>query len=127
MSERDELAQIIWDGAVDDRTRSGMNMKNVPVVRPKVEALADTVLAAGYRRPRTITTVEELDAAIYAAFEDAGHLIVADRHGRPWIIWGDEDGDEQVNSWPQEDDPERLTLADIALPATVLHEPDATL
>ena len=79
------------------------------------------VLAAGYRKPRTVTTIDELDAAVYAAFEDDGHLVLTDRQGRPWIIWADEDGDEVVNSWPQEEDPERLALSDIRLPATVMH------
>jgi hypothetical protein len=109
-----------------------------------LDKTADAILAAGYRKmelgeaaarfvgeelrskgwikPRTITTAEELDAAIAAAFEDAGHVVVSDSRGRPWIIWGDEDGDEWIDSWPQEDDPERLTLSGIKLPATVLHE-----
>jgi hypothetical protein len=69
----------------------------------------------------TLTTVEELDATIYAAFEEGHHLVLSDRHARPWIIWSDEDGDEQVNSWPQEEDPDHLSLGDIDLPATVLH------
>ncbi|UUG70013.1 hypothetical protein SEA_ZUCKER_54 [Arthrobacter phage Zucker] len=71
---------------------------------------------------RTVSTLRQLDAAIEAAFEDGHHLVLSDRRGRPWIIWADEDGDEQVNSWPQEDDPERLTLEQIDLPAVVLHE-----
>jgi len=83
--------------------------------------VADAILAAGYRKPRTVNTVKDLDAAVEAAFEDDGHLILSDRHGRPWIIWADEDADEVVNSWPQEGDPKRLTLSDIELPATALH------
>ncbi|MDJ0321685.1 hypothetical protein, partial [Pseudarthrobacter sp. PS3-L1] len=48
MSERDELAEIIR--AIDGpATLGGLEV-------------ADGLLAAGYRKPRTITTVEELDA-----------------------------------------------------------------
>lgn len=52
MSARDELFQIIWDGAVDDRVKAGKSPEQVPVVRPKVWALVHTILAAGYRKPR---------------------------------------------------------------------------
>jgi len=90
-----------------------------------LDDLTKPLARAGYRKPRVVTTVEELDAAISAAFEDARPLILSDRAARPWIIWEDEDGDAWVESWPQEDDPERLRLSDIALPATVLHEPEA--
>ncbi|UUG70015.1 hypothetical protein SEA_ZUCKER_56 [Arthrobacter phage Zucker] len=62
MSNRDELIQIIWDDAVADRVKNGKDLRNVPVVRPKVEAMADKIIAAGYRKPQTITTAEELDA-----------------------------------------------------------------
>lgn len=57
---RDELVQIIWDGAVADRVKDGKDPDRVPVVRPKVEAMADAILAAGYgkssdRRPSIVT------------------------------------------------------------------------
>lgn len=60
MTARDELVQIIWDGAVADRVKDGKDSQRVPVVRPKVEALADAILAAGYgkssdRRPSIVT------------------------------------------------------------------------
>lgn len=60
MSDRDELVQIIWDGAVADRVKDGKDYQRVPVVRPKVEAMADAILAAGYgkssdRRPSIVT------------------------------------------------------------------------
>ncbi|UYL86601.1 hypothetical protein SEA_RADFAD_44 [Arthrobacter phage RadFad] len=50
MTERDELIQIIWDGAVGDRMKDGGDRRNVPVVRPKVEALADAIIAAGWHK-----------------------------------------------------------------------------
>jgi len=115
-TEREELAEVVCEalekgpGIYDTSWREDC-------------AMADVILAAGYRKPRTITTVEELDEAILSAFEDAAHMVLSDSKGRPWIIWSDEDGDEVVNSWPQEGDPKRLTLGNIALPATVLSHP----
>lgn len=49
-AERDELIQIIWDGAVADRVKDGKAPHQVPVVRPKVEAMADAILGAGYSK-----------------------------------------------------------------------------
>lgn len=87
--------------------------------------VADAVLAAGYRKPKHIPAIEALDAVIEDALEDARYLVATDTRGRPWIIWDDEDGCVQVSSWPQEEDPERLTLADIHLPARVLNDTSA--
>lgn len=77
------------------------------------------------RKPRTITTVEELDAAIVRSFEEGENLVLLDGW-RPWIIWENDHGDVHVSSLPVEDDPDRLSLSDIALPAIVLHTPEAT-
>ena len=110
-TERDELENIIAERYHATR----------PTPTVLDSAIAGAILAAGYRKPQQVTTEEELGAAISAAFEDARPLVVSDRAGRPWIIWEDENGDAWVESWPQEEDPERLTLADITLPATVLH------
>ncbi|MDF3309777.1 hypothetical protein P3H15_32685 [Rhodococcus sp. T2V] len=55
MSARDELAGVL-KGAADSVTLAfQFNMKFWGPV-------ADAVLAAGYRKPRTVTTAEELDA-----------------------------------------------------------------
>jgi len=51
---RDELQDLIDDTAVGSRF-DGVGVSNPDVI-------ADSILAAGYRKPRTITTVEELDA-----------------------------------------------------------------
>lgn len=50
MSDRDELIELVWDGAVADRVKDGLDPEFVPVVRPKVEAMADAILAAGFRK-----------------------------------------------------------------------------
>jgi hypothetical protein len=44
-----------------------------------------------------------------------------DEWKRPFILWEDDYGTVNVSSWPQEEDPERLKLNSIHLPATVLH------
>lgn len=51
--ERDELAGTFRIASADWVP---------PLSIEETNALADAVLAAGYRRPRTITTAEELDA-----------------------------------------------------------------
>lgn len=51
MNERDELAKLIFDVPSED-----------PACIPSPRATADAILAAGYRKPYTITTADELDA-----------------------------------------------------------------
>jgi hypothetical protein len=53
MNARDELAKLIESGYGDDTTDCPYD--HAPTI-------ADAILAAGYRKPRTITTAEELDA-----------------------------------------------------------------
>jgi hypothetical protein len=53
MNDRDELAKVIESGYGEDPTDCPYD--HAPVI-------ADAVLAAGYRKPRTITTVRELEA-----------------------------------------------------------------
>lgn len=112
MSARDELADILWGTAVADRVRDGKDLRLVPVVRAKAESAADAILAAGYRKPRTITTREELDAL------PSGSVIL-DATGEPnvfhdngWVLPG---GGGGYTSW---------AVAQ-SLPAIVLHEPSA--
>lgn len=64
-ADRDELVKIIWAGAVADRVKDGKDPDRVPIVRPKVEALPDAILAAGYgkssdRRPSVVTDAGQL-------------------------------------------------------------------
>lgn len=77
MNERDELVQIIWDEAVADRVKDGKDFRNVPVVRPKVEAMADRILAAGYSKPSGVATAEELNPLPleYVIRDSSGHVL----------------------------------------------------
>jgi hypothetical protein len=78
--------------------------------------LADELLAAGYRKPRTITTAEELDALpIWSVVRD-GDGWVWEACSRTWA------GENPKLTW---DGPEWGDRSeDIALPATVLYEPE---
>jgi hypothetical protein len=75
--------------------------------------IMDAILAAGYRKPRAITTAEELDAlAIRSVILDCDlDICRKNRYGR----W--ESFDEPDQTWSS------TGLAG-CLPATVLHEPD---
>jgi hypothetical protein len=76
---------------------------------------ADAILAAGYRKPRTITTVEELDALpvgsilfdvdgdVCQRFRGGWRATINERKGDPWLT----------------------DTLEVDLPATVLHEPQA--
>jgi hypothetical protein len=110
MSARDELIRIIWDGAVADRVKDGLDQRNVPVVRPKVEALADELLAAGYTKTRTITTPAELDAL------PEGSVIIS--HIVSGVAYQRSGG-----QWTRPGRYAPLTPAYFILPATVIHEP----
>ena len=94
-SARDELAEII------DRDVHYYGIGTFDVV-----AAADAILAAGYRKPRTITTVEELDALPERSVVRDATTDVLERLGGRWYC-GDFPG-----------------LAP-TLPATVLWEPEA--
>jgi hypothetical protein len=81
------------------------------------EELADAILAAGYRKPRTITAVEELDALGLRS-------TIIDADGEVWVNDGD-----SLDQWGSVTHPESyggpkwIGPADVALPATVLYEP----
>ena len=78
--------------------------------------LAQAILAAGYRKPRTITTAEELDAL-------PNEALIRTRFGQVWEAAKLTDGE---NLWRTLGPAKLLRSEDIArwsLPATVLHEP----
>ncbi|WP_432679358.1 hypothetical protein ACRAJ3_11475 [Rhodococcus pyridinivorans] len=73
MNERDELAKLIFDVPSED-----------PACIPSPRAIADAILAAGYRKLRTITTVEELEALPEDSIIHEGESVVATRIGNSW-------------------------------------------
>ena len=99
-TERDELATII-ETAYD--LNPGM---------ASFELLAHAVLAAGYTKPRTVTTIEELDALPFEA-------VIRDAEGHVLERWGQ----PKENLWATVMVGAYIPRGDIALPATVLYSP----
>lgn len=103
-NERDELAELA------ETIRTGSL---------GTSEIADALLTAGYRKPRTITTAEELDALPgESVIRDAGGMVFE----KDFII-----GDPSDWWWIEPDREGRQTNSAIALPATVLHTPGAAL
>ena len=100
---RDQLAELVAKSPVNDE---GDTLDDSYWdVMPKVEMIADAIIAAGWRPPvRVVTTVEELDAL------PEGSVIMEDG-GRAYLKTG-------LGVW--EPDGPTWTLD---LPATVLYEP----
>jgi hypothetical protein len=107
MSARDELAALIG-GKLD-------SIFGTREFGPATQdyTLADELIAAGYRKPRTITTIEELEAmAVGSMILDSDpDALLKDRNG----------------GWLSIHDGDHIPYKDfsITLPATVIHEGDA--
>ena len=108
MSARDELACIIHDATCSDSKEDPMTWP------PAIFSTSDAILAAGYRKPRIITTAEELDDLPETSVVLDPMGTVALQVGRGlWTMGGDEyTSEELIADW-------------LVLPATVLHEPEA--
>lgn len=93
MTERDELIELVWSGAVADRVKDGLDPEFVPVVRPKVEALADAILSAGYgkssdRRPSIVTDAADR-VAYFLNWHQGDNDIAADLPSGPSLYTSD--------------------------------------
>ena len=107
MTARDELENMIHDaiypgGDRDDRMTWPRSIFDA----------ATAILAAGYSKPRTITTTEELDALGFQAVVRDAEDYVLERWGEP---------EEQMWATPMNSAWIRST--EVTLPATVLYEP----
>jgi len=110
-SARDELALVLANA---QRFRNGSSMlPSADHVSRLALDDADAVLAAGYSKPRTITTVAELDDLPEGAVVLDPLETVAICIGRGlWTMGGDEyTAEELADDW-------------LTFPATVLHEPE---
>jgi len=96
--ERDELADLLMSDELHESAYYG---------RDYALAEADLVLAAGYRKPRTVTTVEELDALVGGTIirtvksEHNPHGLCFEKYGKEWLALdpGDrDDGEETIPS-----------------------------
>jgi hypothetical protein len=106
MSARDELAETV--GAC-------MGPWDVPGNLDEWEMIADAILAAGYSKPRTITTAEELDAL------PNGSVVLSDvyraHHGQAISFQRWEDGCWHRGARSSDTHPDNF------LPAIVLYSP----
>lgn len=105
MSEREELEQIVYDVWMQDEPRFTAGQA------------ADAILAAGYRKPREVTTAAELDALPVGS-------VVLDAEGDAW-----QDRGYAAFNWCNTTsgmngglDPELLVST--YGPLTLLHEPE---
>ena len=74
---------------------------------------AEKLLASGYRKPRTITTDEDLSAAPKG-------IVLRELDGLIWEKQGDGEGGA---FWVETGDEQEYEYTEISLPATVLWEP----
>lgn len=111
-NERDELALILVN---TQRARYDLPPRETTEYCSETcWAETDAILAAGYRKPRTITTAEELDALPVG-------VVILDSYS-------DTCRKNQYGSWQSFDEPdETYSTRSIegCLPATVLYEPEA--
>lgn len=78
------------------------------------QEVASVVIAAGYRKPRTIHTAEELEALLTES-------VVRSRGGVVWEKYPDED---DLTFWMNPGSQRAASSRAISLPATVLFEPE---
>lgn len=105
MNARDELAAVIVAAYGEDAEVECPCEQDLDV--------ADAILSAGYRRPRTITTAEELDAL-------PAWSVVRSQQATIWEKFG---GILSDDFWAETMTLGRHPSSHISLPATVLYEP----
>jgi hypothetical protein len=107
MSERDELAKLLFTLPVSDRGGD-----TAPEIINLCDEAAQAILAAGYNKPRTVTTVEELDALPEGTtIVDQAERLTLEETSMSCLEWVDRHGN----------------ACHVELPATVLFTPEPTL
>lgn len=99
--DRDELAGLILDAAEDATSTVYPGTANY---------LADELLAAGYRKPRTIASAEELDALPARSVIVESHGLACQKH--------------HLGGWLEAGGRARFSADRIQLPATVAYIPE---
>lgn len=109
-TQREELAQIITD-----HVHEGLLSYDACTPHAEIDEAADDILAAGYRKPRTITTVEELDALSDESVVRSDFGVIHEKRV---------EFDTSRVIWVCPGDTDEHTAGKITLPAIVLHEPE---
>jgi len=109
---RVELGELIHENITDRLPVDPSRLE----VGAQVDVAIDAVLAAGYRKPRTITTAEELSAL-------PKRTVIRDLDGDVLVADPLTDGEMFFR---QIDETYPLTAGAVVLPATVLYQPEAS-
>lgn len=119
MSAREELAKMLF--VTDNHNATGADaewefLQQTPKYLAAYHQMADAILAAGYSKPRQVSTVEELDAL-------PDESVIKVRSGQVWEAAKLTDGE---NIW-RTFGPAKVLSSEVlgrwSLPATVLYEP----
>ncbi|NWL34473.1 hypothetical protein [Paenarthrobacter nitroguajacolicus] len=110
-SERDEIARDILDGRINAAIEEWDAAKPGAFPAHVAAHVADGLCADGYRKPRTVATIEDLDALPFEA-------VIRDAEGHALERWGDA---EHVQ-WSTPGCKWFVPATEIALPVTVLYE-----
>ena len=111
-NERDELAKVIYTSHRDNTQVDLLDNRRLQGSQLAWARLAaDTLIASGWRKPRTITTAEEV------------RNLPNDS-----VLLSDEGGVFQFDFglWREVGTRDSMGANDIALPATVIYEPEAS-
>jgi hypothetical protein len=111
-NERDELAKVLQAAAKSPCPIRFAHVDGEPTGYG--ELFAEAVLAAGYRKPRTVSTDEELDALPVGSVVDGGTGFIYEK-----FAWED---DPEFPWWFTTGDKRHYSSKQISLPATVLYE-----
>lgn len=111
MSARDELVQIICEGRAAWVTDLAQ--------RKSEEYQADAILAAGYSKPRTITTIDELDALPDRSLIETRGGVVFQKYAG-WFAKGENGWHRPGYEWTERT---RNFDDEVHQPLTVIHTP----
>lgn len=113
MTARDDLAQIVRDATIEyfreDLPEDG---------RDETDTIVDALIAAGYSRPRIVSTVEELEALE----SDSVVMEAPDQFGNRGAVYEAADPMGWEHKWMWGDEQTSPSGA-LRLPVTVLFEP----
>lgn len=116
MSDRDELAEMLANTRYPNLIPAWNDREDRSPVKYFSRKQADALIAAGYTKPRTITSVEELDALRFQA-------VILDAYDTPYVCERHRT-DGSRNEWKPSGMDHLLESDDVLFhgPATVLHE-----